>query len=120
MLARFDRISELLDSRYRIPLTNVRLGWDPILGLVPVAGDVATLALSLMLVGYAHRLDAPRGLIARMLGNVAIDSAIGAIPFVGALFDLVFRANDRNLRLMLRHLEEEMARERGPGPKPPR
>ncbi len=105
-----DRMSTLLDSRYRIPFTHVRLGWDAIGGLLPVVGDLITAALSIHFVYRARHLGADGPLIRRMALNVLVDALLGAIPLVGTIFDVFFRANERNLQLLLDHI----VRQRGP------
>lgn len=112
VLQRLDRLSELMDSRYRIPFTDIRVGWDAIGGLVPVAGDVVTTLISLHLVLEARKLGATGPLFARMAGNVALDTAITAIPLVGSLFDVFFRANERNLKLLLDHVQAQVEEDR--------
>lgn len=97
--ARFARMSWLLDNAFLIPGTTIRVGIEPLLGLVPGVGDLAGKGLSLYLVYEAARVGAPPGLIARMLGNVAIDLAIGAVPIAGDVADVFWRANRRNFRL---------------------
>lgn len=99
-MARLDRVAALLDTAFVIPGTGVRFGVDAVIGLVPGLGDVVTTALALWLVYEAHRLGAPRHLLARMLGNVAIDGLLGATPVVGDVFDVLWRANRRNARLL--------------------
>lgn len=94
------KLSVLLDDAFRIPGTPIRFGWDSIIGLVPGVGDAATTVLALVPVASAWKLGASRWLLARMLGNVAIDTVIGVIPIVGDAFDLFFRANRRNARLL--------------------
>ncbi|MEZ5788402.1 MAG: DUF4112 domain-containing protein [Xanthobacteraceae bacterium] len=97
---RLDRVATLLDTAFVIPGTGVRFGADAMIGLVPGIGDVITTALALWLVYEAHRLGAPRHLLARMLGNVALDGLVGATPVVGDVFDVLWRANRRNARLL--------------------
>ena len=87
-----------------IPGTNIRFGLDALIGLVPGIGDAVTTVMSLYIVNEARALGAPRLLIARMLANVALDGFVGAIPLVGDAFDVVFRANRRNMALLLGHL----------------
>jgi hypothetical protein len=105
LLQDLERKSFLLDSRYLIPYTRVRFGWDAIVGLLPVVGDVVTTAVSLHLVHCARRLGADSRVASRMVLNVAVDALLGAIPIVGTVFDVYFRANERNLRLLLDHIE---------------
>lgn len=95
-----------MDSRFRIPGTNIRFGADFLLGLIPFAGDAISVAMSGVLVATMARNGASGRLVARMLTNVAIDGIIGAIPLVGDLFDLGFKANRRNLRLMREYYDE--------------
>lgn len=99
-MARLDRVATLLDTALVIPGTGVRFGADALIGLVPGIGDVITTALALWLVYEAHQLGAPRHLLARMLGNVALDGLVGATPVVGDVFDVLWRANRRNARLL--------------------
>ncbi len=106
-LARLDFIATLLDSAFLIPGTNVRFGLDGIVGLVPGIGDAITTAVSAWIVYEARRLGAPRHVIARMIGNVALDGIVGAVPLVGDMFDVMFRANRRNVRLLREHLERK-------------
>jgi hypothetical protein len=98
------RLSRLLDSAVTIPGTDVKVGLDPILGLLlPELGDSLTALVSLTLLGVAFRERVPKVVMARMLVNIAVDTLLGAIPLVGDLFDFAFRANDRNLALIERH-----------------
>lgn len=108
--AAFDRIdvlATLLDSAFIIPGTNIRFGFDAIVGLVPGIGDTLTTLVSLYILKEARALGAPKHLIARMLGNIAIDALTGAVPIVGDAFDVAFRANRRNIKLLREHLMRE-------------
>jgi hypothetical protein len=88
------------------------MGLDGILGLIPGVGDAATGLVGLYIIYQARQAGAPGWLLGRMVGNVALDTAIGSIPVVGDLFDVGFKANRRNLRLLRRHLEQSRGRER--------
>src|SRR5690625_217339 len=104
-------LAVLLDSQFRVPFTQFRLGLDPILGLIPGVGD-AVLALPAFYILYrAHRLGVRRRVLARMGWNIVIDLAVGAIPLLGDIFDAAFRANLCNLAL----LRQELATETGSG-----
>jgi len=105
-MARLEALARLMDGIITIPGTNIRMGLDGIIGLVPVAGDVVSGLISSYLIWEAKQLGAPRWLIARMIGNMAIDSTIGAIPLLGDAFDVMFRANMKNMALLRRHLEK--------------
>ena len=104
-IARIDRLATLLDTRFAIPFTKIRFGTDSLIGLAPGVGDAITTALALYIVYEAHRLGAPKTLLARMFGNVAIDGAVGIVPVAGDVFDVMFRANRRNVRILREHLE---------------
>ena len=103
-LARIDVLSRLLDTAFVIPGTNIRFGIDALIRLVPGIGDAVATAMSWYVVNEARALGAPRLLIARMLANVALDGLVGAIPILGDAFDVAFRANRRNMALLLDHL----------------
>jgi hypothetical protein len=92
-----ERIAWLMDRS--IPIGSLRIGLDPILGLVPGVGDVLSGMISTILIVQAHRRGIPRATILRMVANVGIDSALGAIPLVGDLFDFAWKANTKNLEL---------------------
>ncbi len=106
-LARLEALAKLLDVAFIIPGTNIRYGIDGLIGLIPVVGDVITTAISLWLVREARALGAPWHLTARMLGNVALDGAVGLVPLVGDAFDVAFRANVRNMRLLRRWMDRQ-------------
>jgi hypothetical protein len=106
-LARLEGVAKLLDVAFVVPGTNIRYGIDGLIGLIPVVGDLITTAISLWLVNEARALGAPWHLTARMLANVALDGAVGAVPLVGDAFDVAFRANVRNMKLLRRWLERE-------------
>lgn len=99
-LARLRRVARLMDSSFGLPGTRWRLGLDSLFGLAPVAGDAASALVSLYIVWEARRLGAPTTLIARMLGNVAVDTLSGSVPLLGDLFDAAFKSNLRNLTLL--------------------
>ena len=110
IIGEFDRVARLLDSRWRIPGTGIRFGLDPLVGLVPGLGDVATGLVSAYIVVMARRLGLPNHVMARMVGNIALDVVVGAIPLLGSVFDLFYKANRRNFRLLQQHVEREKAR----------
>jgi hypothetical protein len=101
-----ETLAWLLDNSIPIPGTGRRVGIDGLIGFVPVVGDMASAGMGLFVVWRGSRLGLPRVVVARMLANSAIDLAVGAIPVVGDAFDLWFKANTRNLRLMHRYLAE--------------
>ena len=105
-LAWIDSAASFLDNRFRIPGTNIRFGIDFLIGLVPYIGDVVGFAISGLLVMVMARKGASGMALVKMVGNVWVDGAIGAIPLLGDLFDLRYRANLRNLQLLKEHYAE--------------
>lgn len=101
-----DGFSRLLDTKFKIPGTDIRFGADFLLGLVPGAGDLISLGMSGVLVATMAKNGASGMLVARMLVNVALDALVGTIPVVGNIFDLVYKANYRNALLMREYYEE--------------
>ena len=96
-----ERVAWLMDRAVRIPGTKITLGLDALLGLLPIGGDVLTgfVQAGLVLVALKH-YHVPKSVAARMVGNVLLDITVGAIPLVGDVFDVVFKANTANLRLL--------------------
>ena len=103
-LVRLERLAHSMDSRFRVPGTQIRFGWDSILGLVPGVGDVAAMAPSGYILLEAHRMGAPGGLKARMAANIGIDWVVGSIPLIGDLLDVGLKANRRNVALLRDHV----------------
>lgn len=101
-----DGFSRLLDTKFRIPGTDMRFGADFILGLFPGAGDIISLGMSGVLVATMAKNGASGMLVARMLFNVALDALVGTIPIIGNIFDLVYKANYRNAVLMREYYGE--------------
>jgi hypothetical protein len=101
-----ERVARLMDSAVRIPIIGP-IGLDAVLGLVPVAGDATSAAVSVLLIARSIKYGVPREVIARMLANVLLDFALGAIPIAGDLADLWFRANLRNVELLRDYLKDD-------------
>jgi len=93
----------LLDGAFRVPGTNYRFGWDPIIGLVPWAGDLLGALMSCAVVLHAHQMRVPRIVQLRMLLNVGIDIVIGIVPVFGDVADFFWKSNTMNLALLERH-----------------
>jgi hypothetical protein len=106
-ILRLEAIAKLLDVAFILPGTNIRYGIDGLIGLIPIIGDIIATAISLWLVREARALGAPWYITARMLGNVAVDGVVGMVPFAGDAFDVMFRANMRNVRLLRRWLDKQ-------------
>lgn len=102
----------LLDSAFQVPGTRMRFGLDPIVGLIPGAGDLVTGFFTVMILLHAVRLRIPKIVIARMVLNSGLDLLAGAVPLLGDLFDAGYKANLRNLRLLERHARRGVTPER--------
>ena len=100
-----------MDSVFRIPGVGLRFGLDALLGLLPGAGDVAASIVSIYIFSAAHRYGVPRITVLRMALNIAIDLIVGALPFVGDVFDAYWKSNQRNVELLRRHIEAGPATE---------
>ncbi len=101
-----DFFAHLLDDFFRIPGTPIRLGLDGLIGLIPGLGDVLAGIASFVLVFAAWVRGVPYITLARMMVNLGLDVLIGAIPLFGDIFDIAYKANRRNYRLLTRHLRQ--------------
>lgn len=108
---RLNRLAYLLDERFSIPGTNWRFGLDAIIGLVPGFGDLVTSAISAYIVLEARRLGISRVMLLRMSWNVILDTLLGSIPLAGDVFDAGWKANRRNVRLLMQHIERRTGRD---------
>ena len=106
-LARIDALASLLDTAFIVPGTNIRFGIDAVIGLVPGIGDAVTAAMALYIVHEARQLGAPAHVLSRMVANVVLDGLAGSVPVVGDVFDVAFRANRRNMRLLRAWMDRE-------------
>ena len=103
---RVEAMEQLLERSFHIPGTRIPVGLDSIVGLVPVLGDLVTAAMGAYMIWEARNLGMPKWKIWRMMGNLGVDTALGAIPLVGDAFDLLFRSNTRNLKIIKKHLDK--------------
>jgi hypothetical protein len=101
------QMARLLDSGFEIPGTTYRFGLDPIVGLVPVIGDLISPLFTIGILWQSRDLRIPRLVQIRMLMNVAIDTFLGMVPVIGDLFDVAWKANDMNYALLEQHAFEE-------------
>ena len=104
-----ERLARVLDEGVRLPLVNLRVPLDPLIGLIPGVGDLASAVLGASIVVRAVRLGIPGRLIMRMTLNVLVDFAVGSVPVAGDVFDFFFRANKRNMTLLREYLERQEA-----------
>jgi Domain of unknown function (DUF4112) len=100
MLTRLKRIARFMDAGWGIPFTKFRFGADSVLGLVPGAGDVVAMFVSIYVLVKAHEMGAPKPLLMKMAGNIAIDTGLGAVPVLGDVFDMFFKSNVKNVDLL--------------------
>lgn len=108
--ARIERLrawQRLMDEAFRVPGTRLRFGWDPIIGMIPWAGDVVGAIMGLVLLFHGHRMRLPGVVQARMVLNVIIDLALGAVPVLGDVVDLFWKSTTRNLVLLEHYAEAE-------------
>lgn len=103
---RIETLELLLERSFTIPGINRPVGLDAIVGLVPVVGDVVTAVMGAYIIWEARNLGMPKWKLWRMMGNLGVDTALGAIPLVGDAFDFLFRSNTRNLRIIRKHLDK--------------
>jgi hypothetical protein len=101
-IKKLKRLAKIMDTSIGIPSTKYTFGLDPLLGLIPGGGDLVGLAISLYLIAQSRQLNTPRKTQLKMIANTLIDAGIGAIPILGDLFDIFYKANSRNIDLLLK------------------
>jgi len=104
-IARLNGLARLMDTAIRVPGTSIRFGGDALIGLVPGVGDAGAALIGLYIVNEARRLGLPKRKLARMIANLGIDAAVGAVPVAGDLFDVYFKSHKRNIAIILDHFE---------------
>lgn len=105
-ISNLELLAKLMDSQFRIPGTNIRFGLDALLGLIPGAGDFGTFLVSGYMVLVLAQNGASGFVLARMTLNILIDALFGSVPVLGDIFDVAFKANQRNTTLMREHYVE--------------
>jgi hypothetical protein len=105
-LERLEWVANIMDTAIVLP-GNIRIGADAVIGLLPGIGDAITTGLSLWMIKEAHALGASKHVLTRMAGNVAVDALTGLVPLFGDAFDVFWRANRRNVKLLREHFERE-------------
>ena len=103
---RVEAMEKVLERAFVIPGINRPIGVDSIVGLVPVVGDIVTALMGAYIVWEARNLGMSKLQLTRMAANVGIDTALGAIPFAGDLFDFFWRSNSKNLKIIRKHLDK--------------
>ena len=104
-LNRIRKLSRLMDTAIGIPGTKFRIGLDPIIGLVPGAGDIVDTAFSAYLVYLATQFKIPPKTLGKMIYNISIEAVVGSVPLIGDIFDAFYKSNMRNLALLEAHIE---------------
>jgi Domain of unknown function (DUF4112) len=105
-LARLRTVSDLWDRAFGIPGTKWRVGLESVVGLLPVGGDVVGLGISIYILWQVVQFNLPKTILLRMVFNIAIDALVGAVPILGDLFDMTWKANTKNVSLLEAHLQE--------------
>jgi hypothetical protein len=108
-LRRIEKLAYLFDARFEIPGTNIRIGWDGLIGLLPGVGDTLTLLPQLYLLFEAIRLKLGTAAVFKMLLNILIDWLLGSVPVLGDLFDVAFKSNLRNAKIVAEAIREKRA-----------
>ena len=104
-LKRAKTVSHLLDDAVRVPGTDIRFGLDPVVGILPVGGDLVAAIASLYIVFEAFRAGVPRRLLGKMLALVAVDFVVGSVPVLGVVFDAFWKANEWNVSMLESYVE---------------
>ena len=110
---RIGRVTHVLDELVSVPGTPIKVGLDPVIGVIPIAGDALAALVGVWVILEASRFGIPRVVLGRMVANLVLDLGIGAIPLLGDAYDLFFRSNSRNLALFRRHALDPGASTRG-------
>jgi len=110
---RIGRVTRVLDELVGVPGTPIKVGLDPVIGLIPVVGDAVAAGVGAWVIAEAARFGVPRLVLGRMVLNLLLDLGVGAIPILGDAYDLFFRSNSRNLDLFRRHALDPHASTRG-------
>lgn len=108
-LMKLQRVSDLMDRAFILPGTNIRFGFDSIVGLIPVVGDTLAFAVSVYIYSFAKPAGVPLHKRMRMAWNIFIDWLIGLVPLLGDILDVGFKANSKNMRIMMTHVESKPA-----------
>ncbi len=112
-LERMRKLTQLMDEAFALPGTNFRVGWDSIIGMVPVLGDMVTAGISMWMIREAKQMGVSKWHLTRMVGNVGADMLVGLVPGVGDVADAAFKSNTKNMKI----LEKHVAKQQGKTPK---
>ena len=107
-MARIERVAGLLDTRFRLPVIGVRVGWDSIIGLIPGLGDAVTTIPAGWMIWNGYQMGARKSTLARMGLNAGIDLVVGSIPIIGDMLDVAFKSHKRNLALLQSDMQRKI------------
>ena len=105
-LIRLRQLSKNLDESFTIPGTKIKFGIDALLGLVPGGGDLVSSVFSLYILRAAIKMKLPKSAVLAMISNILLDTTIGIIPIIGDIFDIFWKSNKRNLKIIEKHLQK--------------
>ena len=105
-LIRLRQLSKNLDESFTIPGTKIKFGIDALLGLVPGGGDLVSSVFSLYILRAAIKMKLPKSAVLAMITNILLDTTIGIIPIIGDIFDIFWKSNKRNLKIIEKHLQK--------------
>jgi hypothetical protein len=103
-MVRLERLAKFMDAAVAIPGTKITLGADAVVGLVPGVGDLVAKIASAYILYEAHQMGIPKHKLLRMGGNVLMDLTFGSVPIAGDVFDVFWRANLRNMKILRDHV----------------
>lgn len=106
-IEKLNSLADWMDSKFKIPGTNIRFGLDSLFGLIPGIGDTVTLASTIYILGHAQSINAPWHIKARIIWNGFIDWIVGLVPLIGDIFDIGWKSNRRNVKLLQEHIEAQ-------------
>ncbi|MBE7384004.1 MAG: DUF4112 domain-containing protein [Leptolyngbya sp. SIO1E4] len=106
-LNRIRRLSRLMDTAFKIPGLKLKVGLDPIIGLIPGGGDLVTAVISVYIIFLATRFRLPKRVLGQMVLNIVLEAIVGTVPLLGDVFDVFYKSNIRNLDLLEAHLQTQ-------------
>ncbi|MEM6592639.1 MAG: DUF4112 domain-containing protein [Cyanobacteria bacterium P01_H01_bin.119] len=110
-LKRVRAISKVMDNAIAVPGTDFKFGLDPILGLLPGGGDLFSGGISVYILYEAMRLGIPKATLLKMAGNIVLELIVGTIPVLGDAFDVAWKANAQNVKLMEQHIDPTLTQQ---------
>lgn len=106
-LERMRKLTKVMDEAFALPGTNFRVGWDSIIGMVPIVGDMVTAGVSMWMIREAKKMGVSKWHLTRMVGNVGADMLVGLVPGVGDVADAAFKSNTKNMKILEKHVAKQ-------------